>query len=250
VVAGALDHAAVGHPIELDIAEELPEVVADPGLLERVVANLVEERGALHAARPGDPGCRQHTRPGRRAPAVIDRGPGIPSADREAVFAGLSSAATTRPRVTAPASGLGLAIARGFTEAMHGHPVWTTPRAVASSPLSPCRFRAAAVTRILIVDDEPQLLRALVLNLHNRWLRRVTGRPARTRSAGSRELPLTLVVLDLGLPGPDGLAVIGELRAREATLPIIILSARSSSRDKVAALDLGAKRLRHQNRST
>ena len=96
------------------------------------------------------------------------------------------------------------------------------------------------MTRILIVDDEPQLLRALVLNLHNRGydvVTATTGKDAIEQVAG---LPPDVVVLDLGLPDRDGLAVIGELRAREATLPIIILSARSSSRDKVAALDLGA----------
>src|SRR5262249_39737037 len=53
-------------------------------------------------------------------------------------------------------------------------------------------------------------------------------------------LPPDVVVLDLGLPDRDGLAVIGELRTREPTLPIVVLSARSGSRDKVAALDLGA----------
>jgi len=96
------------------------------------------------------------------------------------------------------------------------------------------------MTRILIVDDEPQLLRALVLNLHNRGYDVVTATTGKHAIEQVSGLPPDVVVLDLGLPDRDGLAVIGELRAREATLPIIVLSARSSSRDKVAALDLGA----------
>ena len=96
------------------------------------------------------------------------------------------------------------------------------------------------MTRILIVDDEPQLLRALVLNLHNRGYDVVTATTGKHAIEQVTGLPPDVVVLDLGLPDRDGLAVIGELRARESTLPIIVLSARSSSRDKVAALDLGA----------
>jgi len=96
------------------------------------------------------------------------------------------------------------------------------------------------MTRILIVDDEAQLLRALVLNLHNRGYDVVTATTGKHAIEQVTGLPPDVVVLDLGLPDRDGLAVIGELRARESTLPIIVLSARSSSRDKVAALDLGA----------
>lgn len=96
------------------------------------------------------------------------------------------------------------------------------------------------MTRVLVVDDEPPLLRALVLNLTHR------GYEVSTSSTGSgaleqvRRLPPDLLILDLGLPDLDGMDVIRELRDREPTLPIIVLSARSSSQDKVAALDLGA----------
>jgi two-component system KDP operon response regulator KdpE len=96
------------------------------------------------------------------------------------------------------------------------------------------------MTRVLIVDDEPQLLRALVLNLRHRGydvVTATTGEDAVEQVAG---LPPDVVLLDLGLPDRDGLAVIGELRRREPALPIVVLSARSGSRDKVAALDLGA----------
>lgn len=88
------------------------------------------------------------------------------------------------------------------------------------------------MTRILIVDDEPQLMRALVLNLRNRGyevMTATTGGQAIEQVGG---LPPDVVVLDLGLPDRDGLAVIGELRTREPTLPIVVLSARSGSRDK------------------
>ena len=53
-------------------------------------------------------------------------------------------------------------------------------------------------------------------------------------------LPPDLMILDLGLPDRDGLDVIREVHEREPTLPIVVLSARASSREKVTALDLGA----------
>ena len=96
------------------------------------------------------------------------------------------------------------------------------------------------MTRILIVDDEPQLLRALVLNLTSRGYDVTTANTAAAAIERTASLPPDLVVLDLGLPDRDGLTVIRELRDREPTLPIVVLSARSGSRDKVTALDLGA----------
>ena len=95
------------------------------------------------------------------------------------------------------------------------------------------------MTRVLVVDDEPQILRAL------------GGEPqARGYAvdlAGTGEAALTLaqrhrpdaVILDLGLPGMDGLEVIEGLRGW-TDMPIVVLSAREREADKVAALDAGA----------
>jgi two-component system KDP operon response regulator KdpE len=96
------------------------------------------------------------------------------------------------------------------------------------------------VTRLLVVDDEPPLLRALVLNLNHRGYEVSTASTARGALEQIRRLPPDLLILDLGLPDLDGLDVIRELREREPAMPVIVLSARSSSQDKVTALDLGA----------
>jgi len=95
------------------------------------------------------------------------------------------------------------------------------------------------VTRILVVDDEPQLLRALGTNLKARGYEidlAPTGEVALTLAA--RNHP-DLVILDLGLPGIDGLEVIRGLRGW-TRVPILVLSVREGERDKVAALDAGA----------
>jgi two-component system KDP operon response regulator KdpE len=96
------------------------------------------------------------------------------------------------------------------------------------------------MTRLLVVDDEPHLLRTLVLNLSNRGYDVTTATTAALALAQIRRLPPDVLVLDLGLPDLDGLDVIRELHDNGPTLPIIVLSARSGSQDKVVALDLGA----------
>jgi two-component system, OmpR family, KDP operon response regulator KdpE len=95
------------------------------------------------------------------------------------------------------------------------------------------------MTRILVVDDEPQILRALGTNLKARGYDvdlAPTGEAALTLAA--RHHP-DVVVLDLGLPGIDGIEVIRGLRGW-SSVPIVVLSVREAERDKVAALDAGA----------
>ena len=95
------------------------------------------------------------------------------------------------------------------------------------------------MTRILVVDDEPQILRALGTNL------RARGYEVDLAATGEKALELAarkhpdLVVLDLGLPGIDGIEVIRGLRGW-TDVPIVVLSVREAETDKVAALDAGA----------
>jgi two-component system KDP operon response regulator KdpE len=95
------------------------------------------------------------------------------------------------------------------------------------------------MTSVLIVDDERPLLRALAMNLTARGFD-VTEADTGTRalSAAAAREP-DVILLDLGLPDISGLDVIRAIRDYSST-PIIVLSARTGSSDKVAALDLGA----------
>ena len=93
--------------------------------------------------------------------------------------------------------------------------------------------------RILVVDDEAALRRALEVNLSGLGYQvEVVGTGEHAIEAVARDLP-DLVVLDLGLPTMSGIEVISSIRAWNL-VPIIVLSARDSERDKVAALDAGA----------
>jgi two-component system KDP operon response regulator KdpE len=94
-------------------------------------------------------------------------------------------------------------------------------------------------TRVLVVDDEPQIVRALVINL------RARGYEVDAAHDGASALELAaarhpdVVLLDLGLPDMDGTQVIRGLRGW-TKIPVIVLSARHASDEKVEALDAGA----------
>jgi two-component system KDP operon response regulator KdpE len=96
-----------------------------------------------------------------------------------------------------------------------------------------------AVTRVLVVDDEPQILRALRINLRVRQYEVHTAATGAEALAVAAAHPPDLVILDLGLPDMEGVDVIAGLRGWTSA-PIIVLSGRADSADKVEALDAGA----------
>ena len=95
------------------------------------------------------------------------------------------------------------------------------------------------MSRVLVVDDEPQIVRALTINLRARGYEVVTAADGTGALAAASHQPPDLVLLDLGLPDLDGMEVIGGLRGWTAA-PIIVLSGRADASDKIDALDAGA----------
>jgi two-component system, OmpR family, KDP operon response regulator KdpE len=95
------------------------------------------------------------------------------------------------------------------------------------------------MARVLIVDDEPQLLRALSIDLRGRHYEVDTATTGSTALAVAASKQPDLVILDLGLPDFEGTEVICGLRGW-TNVPIIVLSGRTGSADKIGALDRGA----------
>lgn len=95
------------------------------------------------------------------------------------------------------------------------------------------------MNRILCVDDEPNMLRTLAVNLRARGYEVETAETGEAAlEAARRDMP-DAVLLDLGLPGLSGLEVIRSLR-NASNVPIVVISARDDEVDKVEALDAGA----------
>jgi two-component system KDP operon response regulator KdpE len=95
------------------------------------------------------------------------------------------------------------------------------------------------VTTVLVVDDEPQIVRALRINLRVRQYQVYAAATGAEALEQASKHPPDLVILDLGLPDLDGVEVIEGLRGWTAA-PIIVLSGRADAVDKVEALDAGA----------
>ena len=186
-----------------------PSCAPTPGLLDRVLANVLEN--ALRHS----PGRRevvvQAGRLGDRVQIrVVDRGPGVPD---EAKDADLRAVPARRRRTAGRrASGLGLAVARGLTEAMDGT-LWAEDTPVAGSPSSstsrrsrppstPRCGRIRLVTCVLVVDDEPHIRRTLSINLRARGYEVETAADGRSALQILAERTPDVIVLDLGLPGP------------------------------------------------
>ena len=201
------------HPIELALARDLPLVRADAAQLERVFANLIENAVQLLARRRAGARDAAASAAARVTVRVVDRGRGIPPAQRDArlravlprarrraaarASAWRSAAASSRP--TAAASGCRAAPARA-------------PRSRSRFPLvDAARVAGTTLTapRVLVVDDEPQILRGAEGGPARAPATRSTPRQTQGRGArrASRCARPTRCVLDLVLPDGSGVEV-------------------------------------------
>lgn len=101
------------------------------------------------------------------------------------------------------------------------------------------------MTRVLVVEDELQLVRALEINLKARKYEVDAASDGETALRLAAVCPPDVVLLDLGLPDMDGIDVIKGLRGWSRA-PILVVSARRTSDEKVVALDMRRRRLHHQ----
>jgi two-component system sensor histidine kinase KdpD len=117
IVARSLDDLGpAARIVSVEIPDDLPEVAVDPGILERVIANLIAN--ALRYSPPGTPPVLTGSKLGDRVELrVIDRGPGIPEEHRDQMFVPFQRLGDTD---NTTGVGLGLALSRGLTDAMGG----------------------------------------------------------------------------------------------------------------------------------
>ena len=245
--------------IEIDLAPELPRVMADPRRIVEVLNNLLTNAAKYSQATSP---IRVTAVPDNVhvAIAVADEGRGVPAEQLPYLFEKFSRINDVGGEREIGGAGLGLAICKGIVEA-HGGRIWaesdgpgrgttltfTLPmvdesvRASAQrSPLAaPARQAANARTRVLAVDDDPQTLRYVRDALtKGGYTTIVTADPAEVLSVIREERP-DLVLLDLVLPGTDGINLMQEILS-VSNLPVIFLSAYGRDQIIAKAFELGA----------
>lgn len=99
---------------------------------------------------------------------------------------------------------------------------------------------ASGQLRVLVVDDEPAIRRLLKTSFAAQGYHVLEAGDGRSSLDAFKAGKVDLIVLDLGLPGMDGFAVIKELREEGSAVPIVVLSSRDDEAGKVKALDIGA----------
>jgi two-component system KDP operon response regulator KdpE len=179
------------------------------------------------AARPSPVPASSSATAGAWATAAGQPVPASPSAAR---LTWATAAGQSGPGPTSGIPGAGVPAA--------AVPAATVPAAAAKVSRRPAG-PAPKASRVLLVEDEPGLLRALFINLRARRYDVVTASTGHEALATAASRPPDAVILDLGLPDIDGTEVIVELR-RWSRAPIIVLSGRASPGDKIGALDVGA----------
>ena len=204
--------------------------MADAGLLERVLANLIDNALQLRAG--------QHRRVNAgpvsdRIPInVVDEGPGIPRGLEDQMFDAFQRLGRPQQQIRRGTRAVGRQ--RLLWEAMGGTIAATdTPGGGLTVVLRPGGAarsgRPMTKTKVLVIDDEPQILRALRINLSVRGYEVITAATGAAALKVAAEQHPDVIVLDLGLPDMDGIEVLGGLRGW-LSAPVIVLSARTDSR--------------------
>ena len=246
------------HPIDIDLAADLPWVMADRARMAQVLGTLLANAG--RNSPESSPIEVSAVRDGIHvAVAVADEGRGIPAGSLPHLFRKFAGTDAERQGGD---TGLGLAVCKGIVEA-HGGRIWaesdgpglgarftfTIPAVEQGEPVSPVtatpapahspRRRAAEQVRVLTLDDDPQTLRDVRDTLlHAGYAPIVTVDPEEALRLVADERP-HLVLMDLVLPGADGIELMQHL-AEVADVPVIFLSAHGQEQLVARALDQGA----------
>ena len=252
---GLFREGDASNPLIMEPAADLPMVLADRRRIVQVLGNLLSNAAAY--SHEGSPITVSAQRDGVHvAVSVADQGRGIPAELLPEVFRKFSRASGEVKASGVDGSGLGLAICMGIVEA-HGGRIWaesdgpglgarftfTLPAVEQSTMSAPdsgsTGSRRSPRVRVLALDDNPQDLRYVRDILTRAGYEPIaTGDPADVPRLVDEEKP-HLVLLDMLLPGTDGIELMSDIR-KTADVPVIFLSVYGRDETVARALDYGA----------
>ena len=242
--------------LQVDLPLDLPRVHADRPRIVQVLGNLLAN-AAQHAPESSTVWVTAESVDAHVAVSVVDRGVGISAEHLPHLFRKFSRREDATPGDGIGETGLGLAVCRGIVEA-HGGRIWAesdgpgrgarftfTIPAVTEAASAPASHAARAGplghqrTRLLVVDDDPQMLRFVRVELSKvGYDVLATGDPAEALEQLRKQRP-HLALVDLVLPDTDGIALMQDILA-VADIPVILLSAYGRDEVIASALELGA----------
>ena len=242
LVAQALEELPESDRVQVSARPDLPPVSVDAVQIQRALVNVLEN--ALRVSPPDEP---VHVRVSATRKELLirvtDRGPGIPDEERERIFEPFQRVTGADGSATAgPWAGDRAGLRGGERRPALGR-VAPRPGCVvrARAPRRGAAGRGSGLTgqRVLVVDDEPQFLRALQTNLRGAGYDVATATTAAEAVSSAGLQPPEAIILDLLLPDGRGTDVCRELR-QWTQAPIIVVSAVGDEAEKITALDAGA----------
>ncbi len=252
---GRFRSAETRNPLQVELEENLPQVMADRRRIVQVLNNLLSN--AADYSPGGSPILVSAVRDGVHvAISITDQGRGIPAEVLPELFRKFSRTSNASPGMGIDGLGLGLAICKGIVET-HGGRIWaesdgpglgarftfTLPAVEQSMMPAPDPgtrgSRRKPRIRVLAVDDNPQDLRYIREVLTRAGYAPVaTTDPADVPRLLAGEKP-HLALLDLVLPGSDGIELMNDIR-KQIDVPVIFLSVYGQDETVARALDMGA----------
>ena len=238
-------------PIETEVAPDLPLASVDSQRIMQVLNNLLSN-AAKYSPEASTIRVTATQDESFTTISVTDEGRGIPADQFPNLFRKFSRASEDGHEPKVAGEGLGLAICKGIVEG-HGGRIWaesgvegrgtrvtfTVPNAIQESLRDASAINSGEQRRILVVDDEPQVLRLLLNVLSDHGYKTFgTSSPGEMMHILEMEQP-HLVLLDLLVPGTSGFELMGRIR-EVSEVPIIFLSANDQERNIVRALSMGA----------
>ena len=227
------------HRVVVEAARHLPPAEGDEELIAQAVRNLAEN-AAKYSPGGGTITLGADAANGLMTVFIRDQGPGIADTEQGRIFQRFHRASTGTQGM-----GLGLYLCERLVEAHGGAHLGREPiRRRGDLPVhaADCRRGSRSMIKkptILVVDDEPPIVRLVQMKLEADGMRVRTAHTGPDALAALEDEPVDLVVLDVTMPGMDGFETLRHIRT-SSNVPVIMLTARTLDADKLRGLTGGA----------